>query len=81
MEKVKKVEKMKEEKIILGAIVVLAVIWIVSVFSNFNKKEEIVYTRSDIQAIETAMDQFGDDITVTKDKKGNLILNIGQTGN
>lgn len=37
----------------------------------------VVFTKADIEAINTAMSTYGDNITVEKDKYGNLILNLG----
>lgn len=37
----------------------------------------VVFTKADMEAISTAMSTYGDEITVEKDKYGNLILNLG----
>lgn len=37
----------------------------------------VVFTKADMEAINTAMSTYGDNITVEKDKYENLILNLG----
>lgn len=37
----------------------------------------VVFTQADMKAINTAMETYGDEITVEKDRDGNLILNLG----
>ena len=37
----------------------------------------VVFTKADIEAINTAISTYGDEIIVEKDKYGNLIINLG----
>lgn len=73
----KKVE-IGEKTTILVVIVILAILYLVGVFTGFKKERSVEFTITDIRAIESAMEIYGDTIIVSKNKKGELILNIRQ---
>lgn len=69
--------ELSERGTILAVIVVLALVYILGFLTN-KKEENVEFTKSDIQAIESAMDMYGDTVIVTKDKDGGLVLKLGK---
>lgn len=63
--------------LLLGFTVVI-LIFLVGYLSNSKSKEPVTFTGSDIEDINEAIEMYGDDILVTKDEDGNLIINLGE---
>lgn len=58
---------------ILSAFIAITIM----VCSYFGKEKTVKFTKSDIEAITKIYEDYGDDVTVWKDKKGDIVVNIG----
>lgn len=74
----KKNVELTEKGTVLGVIIVLCIVYMIGFLTSSRKGSSVEFTRSDIQAIECAMEMYGDSVIVTKDKDGSLILNLGE---
>lgn len=64
-----------DKKILLGSMVLIGFIFMVGYLSNNKKNEDVVFTRTDIEAINTAFETYGEDVEVSKED-GNLVIRI-----
>ena len=64
-----------DKKILLGLMVLIGFIFMIGYLSNNKRNEDIIFTKSDIEAINTAIETYGDDVEVSKED-GNLIIRI-----
>lgn len=62
--------------VILIVFIVVALSWSLGVFMSGIFGKGVTFTKEEFVSIEKAYEVYGDDITVTKDKNGNLIINI-----
>lgn len=73
----KKNIELTDKGTILAIIIALCVMYMVGFLTNGKFEKEVEFTKSDIQAIENAMGMYGDTVVVMKNKKGDLIINLG----
>lgn len=74
----KKNIELTDKGTILGVIIVLCIVYILGFLTNGKFEKEVEFTKSDIQAIESAMGMYGDTVVVMKNKDGDLIINLGK---
>ena len=58
---------------ILSAFIAITIM----VCSYFSKSGTVKFTKSDIETISKVYNDYGDDVIVWKDRKGNIVVNIG----
>lgn len=64
-----------DKKILLGLMVLIGFIFMIGYLSNNKKSEDVIFTKSDVEAINTAIETYGDDVEVSKED-GNLVIRI-----
>lgn len=64
-----------DKKILLGLMVLIGFIFMLGYLSNNKKNEDVIFTKSDVEAINTAIETYGDDVEVSKED-GNLVIRI-----
>lgn len=57
---------------------IVTIIGMCIMYFGGSKEEYVTFTSKDIEAIEKAMDTYGEDITVSITKDGELTINLGE---